>query len=416
MNPEVPANFSYDPYDEAVLLNPVPYYKELRANHPAYYVEKYDMFVFTRFQDIWELLGTAGNVFIGSEHTVPRPDMISHRNDGAPPLPSIDPMSPGIMLPSPQYEEMRSAHIKPLRPKAVAAIEGFVQDLAIERLKILLPRGKFDLAGEYGGLVCAGVACDMFGIDASQASRVLDTVNALASFSTEIEGVDIPGAYVKLQEFIMPTIERRRSAGADGSVPLIDGLINHRTNADGRALADEEICNQLVCAFVGISEQPPKPAAIGLWQLAQYPDQLEAVRADLDQNVGIALDEILRLGTTAQWAVRTAHKNVTIAGQPIKPGQRVLFSMFSAARDEREFENPEQFTWNRKVPRSLVFGYGQHFCIGSHLTRLFVRTLIREFLARVKSYEFDMSEAEHSVSTFHYGWMKLPVVIKDYEL
>jgi cytochrome P450 len=64
----------------------------------------------------------------------------------------------------------------------------------------------------------------------------------------------------------------------------------------------------------------------------------------------------------------------------------------------------------------LVFGYGQHFCIGSHVTRLFVRTFMREFLAHVKSFEFDMSEAVHSVSYFHWGWMKLPVVIKDYAI
>jgi cytochrome P450 len=411
MNAVAPAKFAYDPYTEEVLRNPVPYYAELRANHPAYYVEKYDMFVFTRFQDIWELLSLRDNIFVGSEHTVPRPDMISHRNAGAPPLPSVDPMAPGIMLPSPQYEEMRAAHIKPLRPRGVLAIADMVRGLARERLRVLLPQGKFDLATDYGGMVCAAVTCHMFGLPVDEAPVALETVNALASFSAEIAAVDIPGAFVKLRRFIIPAIERRRAAGADGSVPLIDGLINHRVHADGRALTDDEICDQLVCAFVGVTEQPPKPAAIGLYLLAQHPDQLAAVRADLDRNVNIATEEILRLGTTAQWAVRTCHKEVVVAGQRIRPGQRVMFSMFSAARDEREFENPEEFVWNRRIKRSLVFGYGQHFCIGSHLTRLFVRTLVREFLAQVHDFAFDMSEAEHSISYFHWGWMKLPVVI-----
>ncbi|MCB2075849.1 MAG: cytochrome P450 [Novosphingobium sp.] len=287
---------------------------------------------------------------------------------------------------------------------------------AISRLRELLPRGKFDLAGDYGGYVCSAVTCKLFGMDESQAPAALEAVNALASFSPEIDAVDIPGAYVKLRDFLMPSISRRRAEGADGSLPLIDGLLNHRTSGEGRALSDDEICDQLICAFVGVTEQPPKPAAIGLLLLAQHPDQLAQVRADLDTNVAIATEEILRLGTTAQWAVRTAHKEATIAGQLIRPGQRVLFSMFSAARDEREFENPEEFIWNRPIERTLVFGYGQHFCIGSHLTRLFVRTLVREFLAHVRSYEFDMAEAEHSISYFHWGWMKLPVVIGDYSL
>jgi cytochrome P450 len=408
--------FHYDPYDRDVLNDPNPYYKRLRADFPAYYIDKYDMFAFTRFADIWELLSIGDNALIGSEFTVPRPDMIRHRNDGPPPLPSTRPMAPGPTLPSPQYEEMRRAHIAPLLPKAISQIEQTVRQLAVERLRALLPLGRFDLTSDYGGMVCAAVTCDMFGIPREEAAEALAIVNALANFSPEIEAVDIPGFFVDLQRYITPAIERRRAAGADGSVPLIDGMINHRVKADGRALTDAEICDQLVCAFVGITEQPPKPAAIGLWQFARHPDQLAAVRADLDANVVIATEEILRLGTTAQWAIRTAHKDVTIAGQRVRAGQRVLFSMFSAARDEREFDDPEAFVWNRPNRRLLVFGRGLHFCIGSHLTRLFVRTLVREFLAHVKDYEFDMSEAVHSRSYFHWGWMKLPVIVKDHAL
>ena len=59
---------------------------------------------------------------------------------------------------------------------------------------------------------------------------MLDIVNALAAYSDEIEGVDI-ARHVRAAEagFIIPAIERRRAAGADGSVAIIDGLINHRT-------------------------------------------------------------------------------------------------------------------------------------------------------------------------------------------
>ena len=57
MNAITPANFAYDPFDRDVLNNPVPYYAELRANHPGYYVEKYDLFVFTRYQDVMDVLG-----------------------------------------------------------------------------------------------------------------------------------------------------------------------------------------------------------------------------------------------------------------------------------------------------------------------------------------------------------------------
>ena len=65
MNAQSPIGFSYDPYAREVLDNPLPYYRELLENHPGYYVEKYDMFVFTRFQDIIDVLGvTEDNTFV----------------------------------------------------------------------------------------------------------------------------------------------------------------------------------------------------------------------------------------------------------------------------------------------------------------------------------------------------------------
>src|SRR5262245_41860079 len=57
MNDMSPVKFEYDPYAPEVLQNPLPFYRELLANHPGYYVEKYDMYVFTRFQDILDVLG-----------------------------------------------------------------------------------------------------------------------------------------------------------------------------------------------------------------------------------------------------------------------------------------------------------------------------------------------------------------------
>jgi len=417
MNAHSPAGFSYDPYARDVLENPLPYYRELLANHPGYYVEKYDMFIFTRFQDIIDLLGvTEDNTFVGSESTLPMPANILHRNNGAPPLMSTDPMGPGIMLASPEYEEMRLAHMKPLRPKAVAAIEAMVRDLSLARLRELLPRGRFELMGEYCGLVSAAVTCHLFGIPTGRAQDVLDAVNDLSVYSDDKEGVDTPGMFAKLKAFIVPAIERRRAAGADGAVPIIDGLVNHRVRSDGRALTDDEIADQLVCAFVAGTETPPKPTSQGLWTLWRHPDQLAEIRRNLDANLPVAVEEILRLCITNQFAIRTAHKDVTVAGVHIKAGQRVIAGIYAGLRDPREFDRPEEFIWNREIRRVLTFGYGQHHCIGNNMARMQVRVMLRAFLDAVQDFDFAMDEAVHAASYFHWGWIKLPVVINRYSI
>ena len=417
MNAHSPVGFSYDPYAPDVLANPLPYYRELLENHPGYYVEKYDMFIFTRFQDIINVLSvTEDNTFVGSESTLPMPAAIAHHNDGAPPLPSTKPMGPGVMLPSPEYEEMRLAHMSPLRPKAVRAIEEMTRELARERLRTLLPAGKFEIMGEYCGLVSAAVTCHLFGIPKSEAQGVLDAVNALSVYSEDKEGVDTPGMFDDLKAYIIPAVARRRAAGANGDVPMVDGLINHRVKSDGRALTDGEIADQLVCAFVAATETPPKPTSQGLWTLWKHPDQLAEIRKDLDANIVTATEEVLRLCITNQFAIRTAHKDVSVAGVDIKAGQRVLVGIYAGLRDPREFENPETFVWNRPIRRVLTFGYGQHHCIGNHLARMQVRVMMHEFLAHVSDFSFAMDEAVHAASYFHWGWIKLPVVINSYSI
>ncbi len=44
----------YDPYSDEALENPLPIYKQLRDEAPCYYMEKYDAWALSRFQDVWD--------------------------------------------------------------------------------------------------------------------------------------------------------------------------------------------------------------------------------------------------------------------------------------------------------------------------------------------------------------------------
>jgi cytochrome P450 len=148
-------------------------------------------------------------------------------------------------------------------------------------------------------------------------------------------------------------------------------------------------------------------------ELHARPDQLEAVRADLDKNVPIAAEEMLRYCAPAQYTFRTAHSDTRVAGQRVKAGQRVACLLYSASRDDREFHDPDAFIWNRSIPRVLSFGLGQHHCIGRHLAQLEMRILVHEFLSRVKHFAFAAQETGLNQGYFQRGWISLPVIIRD---
>ena len=141
--------------------------------------------------------------------------------------------------------------------------------------------------------------------------------------------------------------------------------------------------------FIGGTETVPKIVAHGLWELIRRPDQLAAVRADLDANVPVAREEMIRYCAPAQWFARTVRKPFTIHDTTIEPGQRIITLLASANRDEREYPDPDEFIWNRPIERSLAFGRGQHFCLGFHLARLEIAVMVAEWLKRVPDYRID---------------------------
>ncbi len=406
------AKFEFDPYSAEVVAKPDFYFKELRDKHPVYYNEPYDTYFFSRFSDVWEVLRVGDNTFLGTETNLPTAEYLrTHRNNGAPPFASTNPMAPGPTLSSPYYEEMRQEHIVPLKPKNVKALKEFVRDLARKQLDEVLPRRKFNLTTDYAAIIPSRVICHLFGLPSSVSDKVQAYLRELGSYKPGKEGVNLLIFFTELQQYIVPAIQVRRNAGADGSNSLIDGLINYRTQPDQRALSDEEITNQLVCSMVGGLEATPKVTGRGIMELWQRPEQLEEVRSDLEKNVPIAVEEMMRYCAPAQYTYRTAHKDVTVAGQKVKAGQRVACLLYSASRDEREFEDPDEFIWNRSIRRVLSFGIGQHHCIGKHLAQLEVRTMVYEFLSRVNSVDFLMEEAGSNIGYFQRGLISLPVIV-----
>ena len=409
MNQPVLQDFSYDPFDPDVMADPLPYYRVLRDHHPVYYIPKWDTYALSRFEDIWQVLGLTDGTFVASEGTLPAANVLSEHNSGPVADPPLHPMPFHANFDSPIYENVRRCTSAQFRPRSAAKLADRIRTLANERLDELLPRGTFDLTQDYGGIVAAAMVCEFVGLPVDLASEVLATVNA-GSLAQPGEGVEVGNARPGYLSYLTPIVEQRRAEGADGSCPIADSLINFRL-PDGSAFSDMEAAIQMLGVFIGGTETVPKITASGLWQLAQRPDQLAAVRADLEANVPVAREEIIRYAAPAQWFARTVRRPYVIHGTTIDPGQRIITLLGSAARDEREYSDPDQFIWNRPIERLLSFGHGQHFCLGGHVARLEITIMIQEFLKRVGDYRIIAESALRPPSSFQWGWNSIPVEV-----
>lgn len=400
--------FSYDPFDPAVMADPLPYYRTLRDQYPVYYLDKWDTYALSRFDDIWRVLEVNDGTFVASEGTLPAATVLAKRNDGPVPDPPLHPMPFHANFDAPIYDTVRRCTSPPLRPRSVAKLADRIRTLANERLDELLPRGNFDLTQDYGGLVAASVVCELLGLPVDLAADVLATVNA-GSLAQPGSGVEVANARPGYLEYLVPIIQRSRAAA--GQNPIADNLIDHRL-PDGSAFSDIEAATQMLGIFIGGTETVPKIVAHGLWELGRRPDQLSAVRADPDANVPVAREEMIRYCAPAQWFARTARKPFTVHDTTIRPGQRVITLLASANRDEREYPDPDAFIWNRPIERLLAFGRGQHFCLGVHLARLEIGILVSEWLDRVTEWRIDDAAASRPPSSFQWGWNSVPVEVQ----
>jgi cytochrome P450 len=409
MNSVVMHDFTYDPFAPAVMADPLPYYRVLRERYPLYYVAKWDTYALSRFEDIWQLLAINDGTFVASEGTLPAATVFARHNDGPVPDPPLHPMPFHANFDAPLYDGTRRCTSAPFRPKSVSKLENRIRALANDRLDELLPRGAFDLTQEYAGVVAASIVCELVGLPVELAPQVLATVNA-GSMAEPGSGVEVGNARPGYLEYLVPVVKARRADPSGAELPIVDNLLTHRL-PDGSTLNDIEAATQMLGVFIGGTETVPKIVAHGLWELNCRPEQLAAVRADVEANVAVAREEMIRYCAPAQWFARTLRRPFTIHDTTIKPGQRIITLLASANRDEREYPDPGEFIWNRRIERSLAFGRGQHFCLGYHLARLEIAVMVAEWLKRVPDYRIISEAASRPPSSFQWGWSSVPVEV-----
>ena len=409
MNAPVLQDFSYDPFDPAVMADPLPYYRVLRDEHPVYFIEKWDTYALSRFSDIWQVLEINDGTFVASEGTLPAATVLAQRNDGPVPDPPLHPMPFHANFDAPINDGRAALHLGsvpaeigvPTREpdpypgqrtaRRTVAARNIRPDAGVRRHRRRV--GGMRIAGS-AGRSRAGRAGHCQRRKPGSAGQRCGGRQRQARLSR-----------VPRPDRATPPRRQRRRWVADrrqtDRLPIARRLRvqRHRSRNPDAGL------------FIGGTETVPKIVAHGLWELGRRPDQLAAIRADPEANVPVAREEMVRYCAPAQWFARTVRKPFAIHGTTIQPGQRIITLLASANRDEGEYTNPDDFVWNRPIERLLAFGRGQHLCLGVHLARIEIAVMVTEWLKRVDDWRIDSEAASRPPSSFQWGWNNIPVAV-----
>lgn len=149
-----------------------------------------------------------------------------------------------------------------------------------------------------------------------------------------------------------------------------------------------------------------------LYALATNPDQWRALRAE-PALLRTVFDEAVRWESPVQTFFRTATTDVRVGGHVVPEGRKILMFLAAANRDPRRWAtaahpDPDAFDLTRDPSGHVGFGMGLHQCIGQHVARLEVESVLTALVRRVAAIEPAGPTRRHHNNTLR-AWASIPI-------
>jgi cytochrome P450 len=318
----------------------------------------------------------------------------------------IDPPSLLAVNP-PQHSRYRRQVAKVFTPRAIAALEPRVRQIAEELLDDLEHRDVVDLVETYAALLPVTVISEILGVPLAMRTQFLDWGNqAAAALDIGLdyrEYVASERGIRMLNEWMYAHIERLRQNPGDD---LLSQLIT--VEDDGRRMTDVELMATADLLLAAGFETTVNLIGSGAHLLLTHPDQLQVLRDDpaLWAN---AVDEMLRFESPVQNTARYAGADTEICGLAIPKGGFVAVFIGGANRDPEVFTDPNRFDVRRPNAREhLSFSAGVHYCIGAALARAEGRIGLQVLFERYPELALAGTPTRRQTRTLR-GYQTLPI-------
>jgi len=392
------------------LRNEYEYYRWMRENEPICrgrmgVVMK--MMMVSRYEDSMELL--KDRRFI-RDHAVAtgtsRPSPI--------PLPKgIQAMAHSMITEDePNHRRLRNLVHKAFTPRMVAnlegQIEGWTHDLLDKAEKEQDKKKGVELFTNYCFPIPITVIAEMIGVPeedravfskwSSTFARSLSVPNILRIL------IDVRG----IVKYIRKLIDKRR---ADPGDDLLTALI--QAEDEGEQLSEDELASMTILLLIAGFETTTNLIANGVQTLLNHPDQLALLR-DQPELIDSAVEEILRYTTPVSGTKPNyASEDLEFKGVSIPRGTIMMPLLASANRDERVFENADQFDITRSPNKHMGFGNGIHYCLGAPLARLEGKIALTNIIQRYPDLRLavEPSELNYIERPFIHRLKSLPVML-----
>ena len=289
-----------------------------------------------------------------------------------------------IAMDDPRHARQRGIVGRSFTPRQLAGVLESVETICTEVLDDMCEQGEVDLVEVVSQPFPLLIICDMMGIPRSEFKTVLDATNViLGAGDPDMLGGREPlpamfDAGMQLTNLMNELAEFRRTNPADD---LTSALVHTDVGED--MLAPNEIAPFFILLAVAGNDTTRTAISHGMNLLTQNSEQRKIWQEDLEGTTGSAVEEIVRVASPVTFMRRTVTRDLTLSGQDLSEGDRMILFYGAANRDPRTFDDPETFDVRRDPNPHVGFGGpGPHFCLGAHLARRELAVMFRTLLDR----------------------------------
>lgn len=282
----------------------------------------------------------------------------------------------------PKHNRYRRLVSKGFTPRVISALVDEIERRAAVVIDGVCEKGEVEFVEEIAAQVPVQMICEMIGLEPEVWPRMFELSNHLIGSREDPDYQELPGGPMAAAIEVFMLCD---AVAADRRVNPRDDIMTALVQAeiDGERLDDGELNLFFITLVVAGNETTRNLINHAMLALIDHPDQAQRLRDD-PSLWDLAVDEMLRYGSSIHNFRRTATRDTELRGVPIKAGDKVVLYYASANRDEDVFVDPHRFDVGRTPNDHVTFGGGGvHFCLGASLARAEIRATMRQLVERL---------------------------------
>jgi cytochrome P450 len=255
----------------------------------------------------------------------------------------------------PRHDRLRALSQAAFARKTIEQLVAPTLDIADRALEPIGERREFEFINDFSSQITVGLLFRTMGLPERDHAEIRRKVILAVSTDKSVKGrtAEHIAAFQELSAFLTAEVAARRAKPTDD-------LITHLAEAeiDGDRLSEREVVLTTATFVMAGVESLSSFMSMFALNLHDYPDARRRIVAD-PALIEPAIEESLRINTSAQRFKRTVMREVTLHGQT-RVGDKVALAFGSGNRDWRKFPDPDVYDIDRRPQGHLGFGTGKH--------------------------------------------------------